>query len=34
MTQWSRAARYRHVGPLREVYWNGITEVQFPVRVA
>lgn len=32
MKEWSRAARYRHCGPLREVYWNGITEVQFPVR--
>ena len=31
MKQWSRAARYRHCGPLREVYWSGITEVQFPV---
>ena len=30
--EWSRAARYRHCGPLGEVYWNGITEVQFPVR--
>lgn len=35
--RWSRAARYRLCGPLREVYWAGadgptITEVQFPVR--
>jgi DNA-binding transcriptional MerR regulator len=29
--QWSRAARYRVCGPLREVYWNGVTDVQFPV---
>ena len=32
MKQWSRAARYRVCGPLREVYWNGVTDVQFPVR--
>jgi DNA-binding transcriptional MerR regulator len=32
MTQWSHAARYWRCGPLREVYWNGVTEVQFPVR--
>lgn len=31
MRQWSRAARYRTVGPLREVYWSGVTEVQFPI---
>lgn len=31
MHVWSRAARYRHCGPLREVYWSGVTEVQFPV---
>lgn len=31
MHRWSRAARYHLSGPLREVYWNGITEVQFPV---
>jgi effector-binding domain-containing protein len=32
MTQWSRAARYRLAGPLREVYWSCVTEVQFPVQ--
>lgn len=31
MHQWSRAARYRHCGPLREVYWSGVTEVQLPI---
>jgi effector-binding domain-containing protein len=36
MARWSSAARYRHCGPLREVYWDGgdgppIIEVQFPV---
>jgi DNA-binding transcriptional MerR regulator len=32
MHRWSRAARYRCCGPLREVYWGEITEVQFPVQ--
>jgi DNA-binding transcriptional MerR regulator len=32
MHRWSKAAQYRCCGPLREVYWGGITEVQFPVQ--
>lgn len=31
--RWSHASRYEPCGPLREVYWNGVTEVQFPVQV-
>lgn len=31
MHRWSRAARYCHCGPLREVYWSGVTEVQLPI---
>jgi DNA-binding transcriptional MerR regulator len=34
MKRWASAARYRYCGPLREVYWEGVTEVQFPVQAA